>query len=100
MFGVAVVLLGLCFVPHIGMKINGSPRWIHLGPACSSLANSASSPAIVALAWWFTKFEAKQFQFSPWFCFADARGQRPDGADLEGTRSRDDLADRSHRHWR
>src|SRR5205807_1303617 len=30
-FGLAVVTLALCFVPHLGMRINGSRRWVGLG---------------------------------------------------------------------
>ncbi len=63
MFGLAVVLLALCFVPHIGMRINGSPRWIHLGPAVFQPSEFSKFACIVALAWWFTKFEAKSSSF-------------------------------------
>ncbi len=63
MFGLAIVLLALCFVPHIGMKINGSPRWIHLGPAVFQPSEFSKFASIVALAWWFTKFEAKSSSF-------------------------------------
>src|ERR1700741_2298623 len=30
-FTLAVIALVLCFVPHFGMRINGSRRWIGLG---------------------------------------------------------------------
>lgn len=63
MFGLAIVLLALCFVPHIGMRINGSPRWIHLGPAVFQPSEFGKLASIVALAWWFTKFEAKSSSF-------------------------------------
>ena len=29
-FVVSAILLVLCFVPHVGMKINGSNRWVKL----------------------------------------------------------------------
>ena len=63
MFGLSVVLLVLCFVPHIGMKINGSPRWIHFGPFVFQPSEFGKFSVIVALAWWFTKFEAKSSKF-------------------------------------
>ena len=69
MFGLAIVLLALCFVPHIGMTINGSPRWIHLGPAVFQPSEFGKFAAIVALAWWFTKFEAKSSGFLYGFVF-------------------------------
>jgi cell division protein FtsW len=31
-FALAVAILTLCYVPHIGMRLNGSRRWIGLGP--------------------------------------------------------------------
>ena len=30
-FGLATVALALCFVPHLGMRINGSRRWVGFG---------------------------------------------------------------------
>ena len=31
-FGLALLALSLCFVPHVGMRINGSRRWIGIPP--------------------------------------------------------------------
>jgi cell division protein FtsW len=56
---IALGLLGLCFVRPIGMRINGSWRWIHLGTATFQPSELAKLAAIVFIAWWFTKFEAK-----------------------------------------
>src|SRR3982750_1414936 len=30
-FGLALVSLAMCFLPHIGLRLNGSRRWIGLG---------------------------------------------------------------------
>jgi len=53
-FIAAVICLILCFVPHVGMRINGSRRWIKLGTVFqpSELAKIAS---IFFLAWWYSR---------------------------------------------
>jgi len=56
-FGLAAVLLALCFVPHIGLKINGSRRWLGLGPLRFQPSDLAKLATIVVLAWWFGKYE-------------------------------------------
>ena len=30
--GIAAITLASCFVPHLGMRINGSRRWLGIGP--------------------------------------------------------------------
>ena len=53
-FALAAVLLVCCFVPHIGMRINGSHRWIKMGLVFqpSELAKIAS---ILFLSWWYSR---------------------------------------------
>jgi cell division protein FtsW len=63
LFLVAAALLALCFVPHIGLRLNGSSRWVRLGPLVFQPSEIGKLAAIVALAWWFTKFEARSAQF-------------------------------------
>jgi cell division protein FtsW len=59
MFPVALGLLALCFVRPIGMRLNGSWRWIHAGPVTFQPSELAKLVAIIFVAWWFTKFETK-----------------------------------------
>ena len=59
LFPVALVLLALCFIRPIGMRINGSWRWVHAGPVTFQPSELAKMAAIIFTAWWFTKFEAR-----------------------------------------
>lgn len=61
-FGIAVVLLLLCFVPHIGQRLNGSRRWIVIGHQFqpSELAKLA---AVVTIAWWFSREKNYEREF-------------------------------------
>ena len=62
-FVLAAFLLLLCFVPPIGMRINGSSRWIRIGMTFqpSELAKVAS---LFFLAWWYSRTDIsfKNFQ--------------------------------------
>jgi cell division protein FtsW len=55
--GVALVTLALCFVPHFGMRINGSRRWVALGPATFQPSEIAKVAAVFFLAYWFACHE-------------------------------------------
>jgi cell division protein FtsW len=59
MFPVALGLLALCFIRPIGMRLNGSWRWVHAGPVTFQPSELAKLVAIIFIAWWFSKFEAK-----------------------------------------
>jgi cell division protein FtsW len=56
---ISLCLLALCFVRPVGMRINGSWRWIHAGPVTFQPSELAKLVAIIFVAWWFSKFEAK-----------------------------------------
>ncbi|MEI6033711.1 MAG: putative lipid II flippase FtsW [Verrucomicrobiae bacterium] len=62
-FAAAFLLLLLCFVPGIGLRLNGSSRWIHLGPGVLQPSEPAKIAAIIFLAWWFEKFQARSKGF-------------------------------------
>lgn len=63
LFGLAAVLLVLCFVPPIGMKINGSWRWINLGFASFQPSELAKVAVLVFLAWWYHRHENETRSF-------------------------------------
>ncbi len=56
-FGLAVFLLILCLVPHIGLKINGSRRWLGFGALRFQPSDLGKLATISFLAWWFSKYE-------------------------------------------
>jgi cell division protein FtsW len=65
-FAVALAVLALCYIPHIGMRINGSRRWVGYGPITFQPSELAKIATIMFLAAWF------------------ARGEKPNGTVLSG----------------
>lgn len=53
----ALLTLALCFVPHLGLRINGSRRWIGLGPVAFQPSEIAKIATVFFLAWWFAHYE-------------------------------------------
>jgi cell division protein FtsW len=66
-FGLAVVALAFCFVPHFGMRINGSRRWVNLGPASFQPSEIAKVAVIFFLAAWFGTREKESGRLVPGF---------------------------------
>jgi cell division protein FtsW len=62
-FAMALALLALCFIRPVGMRINGSWRWIHFGSLTFQPSELAKLAAIIFVAWWFTRFETKSKGF-------------------------------------
>lgn len=68
-YGAAALLLLLCFVPPIGMKINGAWRWINLGFASFQPSELAKVAVLIFLASWYQRYEAESGQFWRGFVF-------------------------------
>jgi cell division protein FtsW len=56
-FAVALSALALCYIPHIGMRINGSRRWVGYGPITFQPSELAKIATIFFLAAWFAGSE-------------------------------------------
>jgi cell division protein FtsW len=56
-FAVALAALTLCYIPHIGMRINGSRRWIGFGPITFQPSELAKIATVFFLAAWFSQPE-------------------------------------------
>jgi cell division protein FtsW len=56
-FAMALAALTLCYIPHIGMRINGSRRWVGYGPITFQPSELAKIATIIFLAAWFARRE-------------------------------------------
>jgi cell division protein FtsW len=56
---VSALLLALCFVPHVGMRINGSLRWLNLRVTNFQPSELAKIASVIFLAWWFSREETQ-----------------------------------------
>ena len=56
-FALALVALALCYVPHIGMRLNGSRRWVGWGPITFQPSELGKLAVIFFLASWFARYE-------------------------------------------
>src|SRR6266404_4795297 len=68
-FGLALIALSLCFVPHVGMRINGSRRWIGIPPLTFQPSELAKIAVVFFLAWWFARHEKEAGQVWQGFIF-------------------------------
>ena len=55
--GIAAITLAFCFVPHLGLRINGSRRWIGFGPVSFQPSEIGKLGSVFFLAWWFARYE-------------------------------------------
>jgi cell division protein FtsW len=56
-FAAALAALAFCYIPHIGMRINGSRRWVGYGPITFQPSELAKIATIFFLAAWFARRE-------------------------------------------
>ena len=56
-FAMALAALAFCYIPHIGMRINGSRRWVGYGPVTFQPSEFAKIATIIFLAAWFARRE-------------------------------------------
>src|SRR6202453_4765983 len=67
--GIACVLLVLCLIPHVGVKINGSPRWLRVAGWTYQPSEIAKLALILFLAWWMGKNQRHIGEFKKGFLF-------------------------------
>jgi len=64
LFGVACFLLILCLIPHVGVRINGSPRWLRLAGWTYQPSEFAKLALILFLSWWMGKNQRHAGEFT------------------------------------
>ena len=68
-FALAAVTLALCFVPHLGQRINGSRRWVGFHGLNFQPSELAKVAAVFFLAFWFSRYEKASSQILRGFVF-------------------------------
>jgi len=63
------LLLVLCFIPPVGIKINGSWRWINLWIVTFQPSEIGKLAVAIFLAWWFSKFRCRSDDLFVGFVF-------------------------------
>src|SRR2546430_17709446 len=58
----ALAALALCYVPHIGMRLNGSRRWVGWGPITFQPSELGKLAVIFFLASWFARYEQPNYK--------------------------------------
>ncbi|MFC4991098.1 FtsW/RodA/SpoVE family cell cycle protein [Rubritalea tangerina] len=66
-YGFALFLLALCYVPGIGKEVNGETRWIQLAGFTFQPSEPAKIALMVALAAWFAHHQAEVRTFKRGF---------------------------------
>jgi len=62
-FVASAILLALCFVPHVGLRINGARRWVNFRVITFQPSDFAKIAAIAFLAHWYSKYEEQSGTF-------------------------------------
>jgi cell division protein FtsW len=67
LIGVACVMLVLCLIKHVGVTINGSPRWLRLAGWTYQPSEFAKLALILFLSWWMGKNQRHAGEFMKGF---------------------------------
>jgi cell division protein FtsW len=54
-----LVLMGFCFVPGLGRKVNGAWRWVDLGVTAFQPAECGKLAFVMLLAWWLGRHQRR-----------------------------------------
>jgi cell division protein FtsW len=63
MAGIACLMLVLCLIPHVGVRLNGSPRWVRVAGWTYQPSEFAKLALILFLSWWMGKNQRRAGEF-------------------------------------
>jgi cell division protein FtsW len=63
LLGVACMMLILCLIPHVGLRINGSPRWLRFAGWTYQPSEFAKLALVIFLSWWMGKNQRRAGEF-------------------------------------
>jgi cell division protein FtsW (lipid II flippase) len=63
LLGLACLLLLMCLIPHIGHRINGSPRWLKVAGWTYQPSEFAKVALVLFLSWWMGKYQRRTGEF-------------------------------------
>ncbi len=72
LLAVSCLLLVLVFVPHVGVRVGGSYRWLRLGGLGFQPSELAKFSLVVAICWWFTRERRKVRELARGFLYPAA----------------------------
>jgi len=68
-YGFAIFLLVLCYIPGIGKEVNGETRWIQIAGITFQPSEPAKIALMIGLAAWFAHHQAEVKTFRKGFCY-------------------------------
>jgi cell division protein FtsW len=69
LIGLAAIMLALCLIPHVGVRINGSPRWLRVEGWTYQPSEFAKLALIFFLSWWMGKNQRHSREFLKGLCW-------------------------------
>ncbi len=60
---ITIGMLAMVIIPHVGLNINGSRRWLRAGPFTIQPSEIAKFAVIVVLSWWMSKHDDRIREF-------------------------------------
>lgn len=64
LIGISAVMILACFIPGLGMKLNGAHRWLRLGPLNIQPSEMVKLSVMIFCAWWLGEKQERIKEFT------------------------------------